>query len=280
MAHYPIELPTIFSTSSSSSPVSAATIKPEIASFHPGANRRTSSREKHDRRLQRKAVKAKETRLRKKLYIESLEDKKARLQAKLAQLETGADTQFHNIDDVHRSEQDEVKKSLYEELNRDDINEDTIREKLSKFTENSRRRQNTAEYYISKVGECLVPEVQSIFMLWGLDHDDEEFFSNPNDVFMRVMVNHVGLTQEQVASHLEIRPEIRRLGAQLTELHSKLLALRKRVRSIMDSRHVHVDEAAKFLTPLQAARFCRWVDRNPLCMQMLDTVFEYNTTPE
>lgn len=249
-----------------SSPRAAAAISASLAKAKAKMNPKEF---KQKLRLEKKKLKARETRKRQKEYIQSLEDKKARLLGRLSMLEEGFDSKFN--EDNHRMKQQQVKRKMAEYV-REGQDDQSLATMLSHFTSNSRKRQRLAEYYISKVGECIVPEQQSTFMLWLHEQTDEQV-ADPNGLFEKVMVKHCGLSDKQIADIKAFRADITRASHSLSTIQERLTSLRDRVREVLHTRHSNVDQISNFLTDKQRTQFCVWVDQNPVLVAMLDHIW-------
>eukprot|EP00475_Leptophrys_vorax_P039320 TRINITY_DN7084_c0_g1_i1.p1 TRINITY_DN7084_c0_g1~~TRINITY_DN7084_c0_g1_i1.p1 ORF type:complete len:451 (+),score=101.34 TRINITY_DN7084_c0_g1_i1:72-1355(+) len=240
----------------------------ELASLDDGNDIRSS------KRLARKAEAARASRRRKKAYVQSLEDKFARLSARLAELESGPDQARAMIHEVQRNEQKEIRERLDEILasSRAESHMDEIRELLSAYIRNGRKKQNTAEYYLGRCETALAPSLQVKFAMWGLGQSDD-FYDQPG-IWRTIMGEEIGLSEQQLQEMKKFRNAVQQARGSLQNVCSRLKKLKDNVRIHVSTRERHIDDLASHLNPLQIAKFCNWVDKNPLCMQMLNTVWK------
>ena len=117
----------------------------------------------------------------------------------------------------------------------------------------------------------VVPGLQVKFALWALSQDDD-FYDKPG-LWKTVMGGEIGLSPEQMEELKKFREPVMQIRGCLSNLQVRMKKLREQVRTHLQSRHQHVEELQELMTPEQIARFSIWVDKNPLCMQMLNTVW-------
>lgn len=84
------------------------------------------------------------------------------------------------------------------------------------------------------------------------------------------MLRHeIGLNEEQMAQLMAFRLPVGNLMHSLDLCASSLEHAKEKLRQVLSTRHRHMDELRAILTPAQFAAFTTWVDRNPVCLQML-----------
>jgi hypothetical protein len=229
---------------------------------------------KSTKRLAKKAEAARASRRRKKVYIQSLEEKFSRLSARLAELEAGPDQARAMIHEAQKNEQKEIRQRLDDILSNPDADcyMEEIRELLSAYIQNGRKKQNTAEYYLGRCETALTPSLQVKFAMWGLGQTDD-FYDQPG-IWRTIMGEEIGLSEQQLQEMKRFRDAVQQARGSLQNVCGRLKKLKDNVRIHIANRERHVDELAGMLNPLQIAKFCNWVDKNPLCMQMLNTVWK------
>eukprot|EP00475_Leptophrys_vorax_P029233 TRINITY_DN42709_c0_g1_i1.p1 TRINITY_DN42709_c0_g1~~TRINITY_DN42709_c0_g1_i1.p1 ORF type:complete len:590 (-),score=140.02 TRINITY_DN42709_c0_g1_i1:78-1847(-) len=240
----------------------------ELASLDNEVDTRSS------KRLVRKAEAARQSRRRKKAYIESLEEKFARLSARLAELEAGPDQARSLLQEAQRNEQKAIRERLDEILasQQPDSHMDEIRDLLFAYIRNGRKKQNTAEYYLGRCDTALTPSLQLKFAMWGLSQTDD-FYDQPG-IWRTIMMDEIGLSEQQLQEMKQFREAVQQTRSCLQGVCARLKKLKEGVRNHISVRERHMDELAQSVNPLQVAKFCAWVEKNPLCMQMLNTVWK------
>jgi len=243
----------------------------------PTGRPRTGERQK--KRLARKAELARESRRRKKFYIQDLENKVKQLTRKNEEYQR----MYTNVTAIETSKEKEreaaqqrIRQRLSELVQKPDMDED-IRAELShlvkQFVVNSRERQSGVEYHMERVQNSLVLGPQLKFALWGLSQLDD-FYEQPEGLWKSVMGKHVGVSPSQLEALKSKRPVIRKERKKFSEMEGNLKRLRTQISEQLTSINKELDEIQKILTPLQLAKFHMWVENNGWCIQMLNTIFE------
>jgi Mg2+ and Co2+ transporter CorA len=245
--------------------------------------------ERQRRRLARKAELARESRRRKKMYVQDLENKVRKLGAKIEELQrqaarAKASRRVRNIvteEKELRDAQIAIRERMAA-ITRSGAQDEAAREQLSalirSFTANSRARQARVDHHLDQVEDCLTPGLQVRFVLWALDQSDE-FYSAPNNLWSRVMVQEVGVTPEQVRLILSRRRIIHEERQRLLACERALKDLRERIAEHLKSLNQNMDALQAMLTPHQQAKFFVWVEQNEWCMQMLNSMWHSYATP-
>ena len=285
---------------------------------------RPSTQQKAQRRLQRKAEAARASRRRKKAYVVGLEDKVAKLNAKLELVRNDHMAglkpveRMSAVDAVHKEEQAGIKQRLLQLLqeirlegggpgvstptstaegvasvtspgsNSDSASvsgsptlrplsadapsrHEELKALVDSFVSNSHKRQTSVELYFHQLEKTLIPSVAVKFALWGLSQPDD-FYVN-DGLWQGVMGREVGLSSDQMAELLDCRPEVTQAVNELHDVLQRMQTLRAEIKGHMEDRHKAIEDAIAVLTPQQLSAFCIWVEQNPMCMQMLETVW-------
>ena len=294
----------------------------------PTTSSRPSTQQKAQRRLQRKAEAARASRRRKKAYVVGLEDKVAKLNAKLELLRHDqlsglkVEDRLSAVDAVHREEQQAIKQRMMHllgELRQEQqglmqagmstpmsagesvasvtspgsasdsatltpspstrppssadapSRHEELKQVVDSFITNSHKRQTSIDLYFHQLEKTLIPSVAVKFALWGLSQPDE-FYQN-DGLWQGVMGREVGLTSDQMGELLECKQDVTVAVNELHDVLQKMQGLRAEMKGHMEDRHKAIEDAVAVLTPQQLAAFCIWVEQNPMCMQMLETVW-------
>lgn len=265
------------------------------------------------RRLARKAEAARASRRKKKQYIHNLEDRVAKLTARLeaVQASNQSANQSNNqslnpiklgssyVDTVHREEQQATKEkiltlltdiknenggvitpsnnqssSVSENSNEsvDSSKLDDLKGLVDMFISASHKRGASLDVYMSLLSRSLQPSVPLKFVLWGLSQPDE--FYAADGLWSGVMGREVGLSSEQMSTLLSQREKVTAALASLNSTMTQLNAVRTSMKQHLEDRQRVLEEASAALTPSQIASFCMWVQQNPLCMQMVESVWQ------
>ena len=295
---------------------------------------RPSTQQKAQRRLARKAEAARASRRRKKAYVVGLEEKVAKLNAKLEALRHDQFAtlrpveRLSAVEAVHKEEQAAIKARLLAVLQEvrqeqqmqpqhggahtpisttesiasvtspgsasDSGNatssatspiprsssaasdapsrHEELKQLIDSFVTNSHKRQSSVDLYFTQLEKTLIPSVAVKFALWGLSQGDD-FYLN-DGLWQGVMGREVGLSAAQMAELLECRVDVTTSVNELHEVLQRMQALRSDVKAHMEERHKAIEDVIAVLSPQQLAAFCMWVESNPMCMQMLDTVWQ------
>mmetsp|Transcript_43461 Transcript_43461/g.69951 ORF Transcript_43461/g.69951 Transcript_43461/m.69951 type:complete len:565 (-) Transcript_43461:170-1864(-) len=225
--------------------------------------------EKTSKRKARKAEVARACRKRKKAYIQSLEQKAAALQRKLAEMASNA-SQSKSEEDVHGEEQKNILNEMERAISSPLPDSKEIKKLIHRFVANSRQHRDHFWRHAENTLKSINPGAQAKFALWGLDQDDE-FYEKPG-LWKTLMSDEIGLDDTQMKKLLRCREKVRDTKNELLEIQNRLIGLRKLMNEHLAKRYKLLDRLLENLKPIQAARFFLWVSKNSSCMQMLQTV--------
>mmetsp|Transcript_11350 Transcript_11350/g.27929 ORF Transcript_11350/g.27929 Transcript_11350/m.27929 type:complete len:597 (-) Transcript_11350:335-2125(-) len=239
-----------------------------------------SDPERTSKRKARKAEVARACRKRKKAYIQSLEQKAAILQRKLAEM-TGKASQSKSVEEMHRNEQERILGDMSKAISAQYPDAKDLKKLVNLFVTNSRQQKDLYWRHIENCLKSVTPGAQAKFALWGLDQDDE-FYEKPG-LWKTLMSDEVGLDESQMKKLLRSREQVRESKAELLGLQHRLVLLKNDISEHLGKRYRLLDRLLETLKPIQIARFFLWVSKNSTCMQMLQTVwkvpFEEEETP-
>ena len=293
---------------------------------------RPSTQQKAQRRLARKAEAARASRRRKKAYVVGLEEKVAKLNAKLEALRNDQFAtlkpveRMSAVEAVHKEEQAAIKARLMavlQEVRQEQQQQqqqhvstpisttesiasvtspgsasdsgaatsagsstprassaasdapsrhEELKQLIDSFLSNSHKRQSSVDLYFTQLEKTLIPSVAVKFALWGLSQGDD-FYLN-DGLWQGVMGREVGLSSDQMAELLECRTDVTQSVNELHDVLQRMQSLRSDIKSHMEERHKAIEDVVAVLSPQQLAAFCMWVESNPMCMQMLETVWQ------
>uniref|UniRef100_A0A7S3Z627 CG-1 domain-containing protein n=1 Tax=Lotharella globosa TaxID=91324 RepID=A0A7S3Z627_9EUKA len=216
--------------------------------------------DKNAKRKARKAEVARACRRRKKAYIQSLEEKAARLSAKLQDM-----AKSQNGEATHRKDQD-----LLVGMIRNAINEGQgdrqIDQLIQRFVANSRKRQRTdTDIHVEKVVEAMSPGDQAKFTMWALDQGSD-FLRGTGAGAWTELMQQIKLSPNQIGALSEKQKAVRKNWNSLSSLMGMISSLKAAISSHLDERHRLVDECVSLLSPTQAACIIAWVKENNSCM--------------
>ncbi|CEP02362.1 unnamed protein product (mitochondrion) [Plasmodiophora brassicae] len=219
-----------------------------------------SSMSEHDSRLAKKAQAARLSRQRKKEYIMRLEAEVARLTARLAELQ--AVHQPDVLQAAHAQEQQQLKAKMTSLLEQAPVPTDELCRTLEQFVQKSRNRQNSTDFFIGRAAACLQPTSQDRFIEWALAVGSSRLWApKPNATMpMQDHLNAFFVAQQDLESRLNA-------------IRARLANLSQMARRHLAAQHEHIDRLRATLTAEQVARFCVWVESNPVCLQMLAAVW-------
>jgi len=248
---------------------------------------KTKKKQKKKSILARKAELARQSRRRKKLYIQDLEIKVKKLGLKIEELQQKAaraeakktPVNFADEETLRRERQEEIRRKLREivetSVAKQQLDAGTSMQQLTslvkKFVQNSRERQAKVDFYMDRVYDCLMPGTQVKFAMWGLDQSDE--FYGKKDGLWQSLMQAIGLNSAQENAMQQLRPAMHRERVALQQAQHLLKQCRLTVHTHLAQLYALIDRIQTLLSPLQLARLYLWVENNEWCLQMLNTVF-------
>jgi len=170
-----------------------------------------------DRRMARKAELARESRKRKKVYVQTLQEKARRYTSKVEALERRETRALASLglssvsrdEQRRRMEQNEILRAMALQIDsrtEGKVDEEAIKKLLQKFTDNSRKRQAQVSGLFDKVRECIVPELQAKFALWILSQDNH--FYEESSFWPCLAYQELGITTDQAEKLKALRKEV------------------------------------------------------------------------
>mmetsp|Transcript_24618 Transcript_24618/g.34221 ORF Transcript_24618/g.34221 Transcript_24618/m.34221 type:complete len:304 (-) Transcript_24618:189-1100(-) len=235
-----------------------------------------------DRRMARKAELARESRKRKKVYVQTLQEKARRYASKVEALERRETRALASLglssvsrDEQHRRmEQNEILRAMALKIDsrpEGKADAEAIKKLLRKFTENSRKRQAQVSGLFDKVKECVVPELQAKFALWILSQDDR--FYEESSFWPSLAYQELGISIDQAEKLKTLRKEVANRRNNLDQTLSKLETVRGEAIVNMTSLNKAMDKLMSHLNTEQQAKFAVWVAKNKWCMEMMSVLW-------
>eukprot|EP00475_Leptophrys_vorax_P036784 TRINITY_DN6272_c1_g1_i2.p1 TRINITY_DN6272_c1_g1~~TRINITY_DN6272_c1_g1_i2.p1 ORF type:complete len:355 (-),score=86.17 TRINITY_DN6272_c1_g1_i2:127-1191(-) len=234
------------------------------------------------KRLQRKAELARESRLKKKMHIQELEDRCKQLESRIADLEQKHErfqdkkkcvTSLTQEND-RTKHQKQLLQTMSEILASSHLGPketELLKEQVNMFVETSREVQSQMEYNLDRVEDIISPSLQIKFTLWGLDQNDE-FYDTPG-LWSSLLCGELRLSNEQVEQLKRFRGKMHSHREQLLHAEFLLRELREKCGSHLDRFNREMDRVHNILTPVQLAKFYVWIEQNEWCMQMLNSMW-------
>eukprot|EP00465_Bigelowiella_longifila_P010278 CAMPEP_0185260262 /NCGR_PEP_ID=MMETSP1359-20130426/8877_1 /TAXON_ID=552665 /ORGANISM="Bigelowiella longifila, Strain CCMP242" /LENGTH=507 /DNA_ID=CAMNT_0027846439 /DNA_START=223 /DNA_END=1746 /DNA_ORIENTATION=+ len=247
---------------------------PDLQQLQADNNDSGDSNDKIKKRKARKAEVARQCRKRKKAYIQSLEEKAKALSEQLSALSNKRQKSgpFDRMA-IHKNEQQKILEKLQKivaKSNSEDVSRD-LKNCITAFTTNSRKRQKTSASQMQSLRESLVPGVDTKFALWVLQQGSQL----PNKNIMKNLLSEVKLTKTQLNKINSHKNRARDLKKDLDFLMGQMASLQKDISKHLTKRHGILEQiTSKILHPKQTARLLLWVQQNPSCMGVLDTVWK------
>ncbi|KAF4323556.1 hypothetical protein BBO99_00003124 [Phytophthora kernoviae] len=249
------------------------------------------SDEKRQRRLARNRESARQSRRRKKQYLELLEEKVSQL---TESIDATRASHLEHADESLNSVRKEILETLTEDL-KNGGTEESVSEKIrqgimliqERFGPNSVERLAVKDYNFRQLDNLLLPPYCR-FLLW-LSIQDESFFDEANalgakngagdvpekkkapvmvkkDTLWSTLTNDLALTYEQdeklkslyKTGDSKSKSERRRVALAVTYLSKLKKSLEQRSEAVQR----HTELLHSILTPEQSLTYLRWVDRN------------------
>ncbi|GAB5361819.1 hypothetical protein AAMO2058_000745300 [Amorphochlora amoebiformis] len=232
--------------------------------------------------MARKAELARESRKRKKEFIQNLQEKARRYAEKVEQLEkrqarfmtTLGLTSVTRDEQKRRQEQLRLLGEMVTQLE----SKSSLPEKNKKleifmetFTSNSRARQKQLDGLMDKVREVLTPGLQAKFCLWVLSQDDK--FYDDSTFWPSLAYQELGISIDQSERLKSHRKQIKERRENLRKILENLEDVRKKAQGHVTSLNNSVDRIQSHLSPEQRAKFAVWVAKNRWCMEMMTALW-------
>mmetsp|Transcript_10022 Transcript_10022/g.18230 ORF Transcript_10022/g.18230 Transcript_10022/m.18230 type:complete len:522 (-) Transcript_10022:33-1598(-) len=233
--------------------------------------------DKIKKRKARKAEVARQCRKRKKAYIQSLEEKAKALAEQLSALSSKRNKGGGGVVDSqsHRVDQDRLIDKMQKLIDRSQKNEDVTKELktvVSAFISNSRKRQKTSSTEVQNIRDTISPGVETKFAIWLLHQSIQ--FTGSSQMFKDI-IGEIKLTKTQINKLQSHRNQAIEMRVEAEKLNHQLASLEKGIASHLAKRHQILDQiTTKILNPKQTARLLLWVQHNPSCMEVLETVWK------
>lgn len=233
-----------------------------------------------DGRMARKAELARESRKRKKAYIQNLQEKAATYAAKVEALEKRQARTLANLglssvgkdEKERRQVQRHILEKMLVNLSTDTKDKNKELEALmTEFTENSRARQSRVDSLFEMVEESLAPGLQAKMALWVLSQDDK--FYDESTFWPSLAYRELGLSAEQAEELKEFRKETIARREGLQEIMTELGKLKSKTKAQVKSLNAVFDRLQSHLNPEQRAKFAVWVAKNKWCMEMMSALW-------
>lgn len=170
---------------------------------------------------------------------------------------------------------------MRERLNRGATDEElagVISAYREKFSDYGARRQTAVQYHLDQLERLLKPTQVTRMGMWCLHQDDSFYQENALDpdggkTMWHFLCNELQVTDEQQRKIKQYRTKVRELSSGLRNTMNLLQELRARaqVKNVALDQAMH--DLQSILSPRQSAKFILWVDSNPVCMQMLNSLW-------
>ncbi|GAB5366999.1 hypothetical protein AAMO2058_001192200 [Amorphochlora amoebiformis] len=232
--------------------------------------------DKIKKRKARKAEVARQCRKRKKAYIQSLEEKAKHLAEQLSALsnkrhKSGGSMVDHQTQ--HRNDQQRLLDKMQKLIDRshgEDVGKE-LKSCINSFTTNSRRRQKATVSQMQNLKSSIDPTIDTKFALWLL-HQGGPFC---NTEVWKALNREVKLTKTQLSKLQANRTKALEIQTELHRLNQQIEVLQKQMQAHLQRRHEVLDQiTSKILHPKQTSRLLLWVQQNPSCMEVLNTVWK------
>eukprot|EP00002_Diphylleia_rotans_P018984 TRINITY_DN3668_c0_g1_i1.p1 TRINITY_DN3668_c0_g1~~TRINITY_DN3668_c0_g1_i1.p1 ORF type:complete len:442 (-),score=89.75 TRINITY_DN3668_c0_g1_i1:145-1470(-) len=226
---------------------------------------------KRSKKLEKNRESARQCRRRKKVYIQSLEEKVNRLSGRIQDLQQ----EYWFTKEKLREEQRKVAIALEGLVHGKDTEKDCA-VLLSRFSDICYKQgQSAILYHLEQVKELLIPAQQLKFILWGLDQHDEFYdmgSKTSGGTIWSMLSEELGWTDEQRERLVQYRDFIKVQNKELTSCIQKFDHLRDEICHRLDSLQRNMNEIRTLFTPQQQAKFVVWVEQNQAVMKMLNSV--------
>lgn len=257
-----------------------------------GGNPNLSKEQKLTQRMQRKAESARVARLRKKEYVNGLEQEVANLKAEVAALREKASNGIgQSAGDTlpgppSLKEEGQRHRASMEALLQQSALETTpgaTEATVEKYVANKRAQQETINEYLDCIEDILSPgtPLQVAFSASGEGFADEDEDPDPKrqrrhsvgSQLLETLSLELGLSTEQVGELSGQKDSIQSDRELKGKISTLIQELRRHVGQHISSSQSITDGLRRILTPHQVAKFLVWVERNQRSMDMLNTMF-------
>lgn len=224
--------------------------------------------ERKNKRLARNRESARNSRRRKKQYIQYLESRVAQLTQEITSLKSGLALTTAPPDQTFVTQRKELYTRLSQAVNRTDHSDVEIAGMLDelsmKLGVDARGRQEVVGRMFQQTLETMIPQHVKYF-LWATDQDVDFFQPSPscaNQSAWKELIIDGGFTEEQCSF---IR-EYKGILVQEKEKMSECLKQLKRTREALAKHSLafqrYVEDLRSFLGPKQCATFLLWLERH------------------
>lgn len=224
--------------------------------------------ERKNKRLARNRESARNSRRRKKQYIQYLESRIAQLTQEVTALRSGLAHTAVPPDQTFMTERKELYCRLNQAVHRQETSEAEVAEMLDelsmKLGVDAMGRQEVVGRMFQQTLEVMIPQHVKYF-LWATDQDVDFFQPAPscvNQAAWKELILDGGFTEEQCAS---IR-EYKGILVQEKDKMSDSLKLLKKTREALAKHSLafqrYVEDVRSFLGPKQCAAFLLWLERH------------------
>eukprot|EP00475_Leptophrys_vorax_P028668 TRINITY_DN41639_c0_g2_i1.p1 TRINITY_DN41639_c0_g2~~TRINITY_DN41639_c0_g2_i1.p1 ORF type:complete len:266 (-),score=70.55 TRINITY_DN41639_c0_g2_i1:38-835(-) len=226
--------------------------------------------------MARKAELARASRLRKKNYIQELEDKVDRLANKISDLEMKIEANSKSSSSSSSSSPSSGGIiSGVQDYSISDINLLSDRELsavLSRLQASTNENFEEAFKLTQSVRSSLIPSLQEKFLLWALDQNDA--FYETGGLWNNLVRKELGIS-EDVALMLiaKGRGNSASIKSNLQSVFNELAELQGAIGEFQKYMEELITGMTSVMTPRQLAKFIVWVNNNQSYMQMLDTIW-------
>ena len=168
-----------------------------------------------------------------------------------------------------------------------------------KFSDYGARRQTAVQYHLDQLERLLKPTQVTRMGMWCLHQDDSFYQENALDpdggtTMWHFLCNELQVTEEQQKKIKQYRTNVRELSEGLRNTLTLLQELRAQAQVKNTALDQAMHDLQGILTPTQSAKvrwerrvsvkcghltcvfvvqFILWVDSNPVCMQMLNSLW-------
>jgi hypothetical protein len=231
------------------------------------------SRRKEDpiriqKRMARKAELARASRLRKKNYVQDLEEKVEKLGKKISDLEA-------KIEATAKTSSKSCGISGVSEYSISDINllsERELSEVLSRLQASTNENLGEVFKLAGLIRSSLVPTLQEKFLLWALDQSDG--FYEGGGLWNNLVRSELGITEDIAMLLMSKGREMSgKIKYNLDEVFYELIEFQSAVGEYQKQMDMLIEGITSVMTPRQLAKFIVWVNNNQSYMQMLDTIW-------
>lgn len=238
---------------------------------------------RNSQRLARKAALARQSRQRKKEYVQGLESRVQMLSDRIEQLErqhvkltsTNGDEELSAIEKERVSKQKSIEARIARILEAKETPDSSaeLSRLLDEHLRNSRERQSRVDYYVNHVKESLTPGLQVKFAIWALTQD-ESFYKKKDELFYNLVHRELDLSPNQIERLMAERAKIANERKNILDCDRVLEKLRVSIKNHLQDSNESLDRLRTKLTPHQLARFSLFTRRNKWSMRMMESIYD------